>query len=85
MAPPDKTLYTTPAPECIFGSKTPMSQPCVVSLHGYGVIHYWFPISHARTQAQRGDVIGPKSHNKSEVESGTQICLSPKSRTGLAQ
>lgn len=81
MAPPDKTLYTTPTQECVFGSKTPMSQPCVASLHGYGVIYNWSPIS----QAQRGDVICPKSQSKSEMELGTQICLSPKSRTGLVQ
>lgn len=43
------------------------------------------PILHVRTQVQRSDVICPRSHGKSKMKLGTQICLSPKPRAGLVQ
>lgn len=36
------------------------------------------PIFQVKTQARKGDAIYPKLHRKSEMEVGTQLCLSPK-------
>lgn len=36
------------------------------------------PIFQVKTQAQKGDAICPRLHSKSEMELGTQMCLSSK-------